>query len=91
MKIIDTAKLVQRVLEPRKANITITDAYDQRDYHISSEKIKRVLGFEPEYTVEDMVRALVLAFDRGAFPDVEDDVYYNIRKMKVEQFGKVHG
>ena len=48
----------------RKAPIDIvtTPTDDIRSYHINSDKIKRVLGFQPQHTIEDAVRDLCLAF-----------------------------
>lgn len=56
---------------------------DLRSYHISSEKIKRELGFVPRRTIEDAVRDLVEAFDAGRIPDsMTDSRYYNIKTMQ---------
>ena len=56
---------------------------DLRSYHISSEKIKRELGFEPSHSIEEGVRDLVGAFRAGAIPDALTDMrYYNIRTMQ---------
>ena len=32
-----------------------TETNDNRSYHVSSEKIKHVLGFETKYTIKDAV------------------------------------
>ncbi|HEY9844302.1 MAG TPA: SDR family oxidoreductase [Candidatus Obscuribacterales bacterium] len=56
---------------------------DHRSYHISSEKIRRELGFAPQHTLQDAIRELVAAFAAGQVPDsMEADKYYNIRVMK---------
>lgn len=56
---------------------------DNRSYHISSERIQRVLGFEPTHTILDAVRGLVDAFDAGKVPDsMSDDRYYNIKTVQ---------
>lgn len=88
MSIMDIAKTVKKVVEetyPDKGDlpIEVTESNDKRSYHINSDKIKRVLGFEPKYTVEDAVRDLCKAFDEGKLPNsFDDDKYYNIRTMK---------
>lgn len=88
MSIMDIAKTVKKVVEERYPDkgdlpIIVTESDDKRSYHINSDKIKRVLGFEPKYTVEDAVRDLCEAFDAGKLPNsFEDDQYYNIRTMK---------
>lgn len=86
MKVIDIAKLIQGTLSPRNVDIVIAPLHDPRDYHISSKKIERVLGFKPCFTIEDAVKELADAFAKGLFPNPDDDKYYNIRKMKVEDF-----
>ena len=56
---------------------------DLRSYHISSEKIKRELGFVPRRTIEDAVQGLVEAFAAGRIPDsMSDSRYYNIKTMQ---------
>jgi nucleoside-diphosphate-sugar epimerase len=56
---------------------------DPRSYHISSEKIKRVLGFEPRKTLRDAVRDVAAAFRDGRIANPEDVNYYNVKKMKM--------
>lgn len=64
-------------------NIVTTPTDDNRSYHVSSDKIKRELGFAPNHTVEDAVRDLVAAFQAGRIPDsMTDDRYYNIKLMQ---------
>jgi nucleoside-diphosphate-sugar epimerase len=59
---------------------------DNRSYHISSEKIKRELGFVPKHTIEDAVRDLLAAFEAGKIPDSMTDIrYYNIKTMQAIQ------
>lgn len=56
---------------------------DPRSYRISSERIRRELGFAPRRTVEDAVRGLLDRFDRGLVPGaMTDSVYYNVRRMR---------
>lgn len=84
----EIAKLVKGTVEeeaPEKApiGITRTPSDDERSYHVSSEKIRNELGFEPERTIEDAVRGLVVAFRQGRVPDaMESTRYYNIDRMK---------
>lgn len=56
---------------------------DNRSYHISSRKIKRELGFEPRYNIEDAVIDLRDAFEANKLPNsMEDEKYFNIRRMQ---------
>ena len=88
MSIMDIAKTVKKVVmetypEMGDIPIEVTESDDKRSYHINSDKIKKVLGFEPKYSVEDAVRDLCKAFAEGKLPDsFDDDKYFNIRTMK---------
>ncbi len=42
---------------------------DPRNYRVSFNKVKNILGFEPEFTISDGVRELVDAFKIGVFSD----------------------
>ena len=56
---------------------------DQRSYHISSEKIREQLGFEPARTIEDAVTELCGAFRAGLIPDALSRLsYYNVKTMQ---------
>ena len=86
--IMDLAKIVKAVVEeefPEKGEIEIvtTPSDDTRSYHVNSDKIRKVLGFQPKCTIEDAVRDLCAAFKAGNLPDsFDDDWYYNVRTMK---------
>lgn len=77
-------QVVQRELPGRgKIEIVTSPSDDRRSYHISSEKIKRELGFVPKRTIEDAVRDLVAAFQAGKIPNPMTDIrYYNIKTMQ---------
>jgi nucleoside-diphosphate-sugar epimerase len=81
-KVREIAGMVKAVVgEDVKIVTTPTD--DNRSYHVSSDKIKRELGFAPSHTIEDAVRDLVAAFQDGRVPDsMTDDRYYNIKRMQ---------
>lgn len=56
---------------------------DHRSYHISSEKIRRELGFNPRRTIEDAVNDLKDAFDKELIPDPMNNIrYYNIKTLQ---------
>lgn len=81
--IMDIANMVKGVVG-RDVEIKVEPTNDNRSYHVSSEKIKKELGFTPKRTIEDAVRDLKDAFDAGKIPaSFEDDSYFNIKRMKV--------
>ena len=62
--------------------IVTSSTDDLRSYHVSSEKIRKELGWEPRYTVPDAVRELVAAFQSGKVPNsLSDPRYFNIKTM----------
>ena len=84
----DIARIVQNVFtqefpDRAKPTIATTPSDDIRSYRISSEKIKRELGFVPTHTLEDAVRDLIRAFEAGKFNAPMDNIrYYNIKMLK---------
>jgi nucleoside-diphosphate-sugar epimerase len=50
---------------------------DPRSYQVDFTKIERTLGFKAEWSIEDGIRELATALQRGVFPDPTDDRYHN--------------
>jgi nucleoside-diphosphate-sugar epimerase len=76
------ADMVAGVVGRERVEIVTTPTDDHRSYHISSERIKRMLGFEPAHSVEEAVRDLSGAYGKGWIPDaMTDKRYYNIKTM----------
>ena len=85
MKIAETVKKVvaEEFSDKDEISIEVTPSDDLRSYHINSDKIKKVLGFKPKYSVEDAIRDLCQAFANDKLPNsLNDDKYYNVRTMK---------
>jgi nucleoside-diphosphate-sugar epimerase len=84
----DIALIVQKIMAqefPDRPQPTIetVPSDDIRSYHISSEKIKRELGFVPKHTIEDAVKDLVKAFRTNKFNDpMNNPKYFNIKMLK---------
>ena len=56
---------------------------DIRSYHINSDKVKRELGFEPKYTIEDAVKSIADAYKKGWITNpMSNSLYYNIKRMQ---------
>jgi nucleoside-diphosphate-sugar epimerase len=56
---------------------------DLRSYHVSSEKIKRELGWTPKRTIEDAVKDLCRAFKAGKLPNsLTDPRYFNVKAIQ---------
>ena len=56
---------------------------DNRSYHISSKKIKKVLDFDSVKTISEAINDLKLAFKKGLLPNsLTDEKYFNIKMMQ---------
>ncbi len=81
-KVIELAEIVRNIVD-KNLEIVIKPTDDNRSYHISSEKIKRELGFLPKHTIEEAVKDLREAFKQNKIPNSMDDIrYYNIKTMR---------
>lgn len=79
----ELAEKVKSVIGDPKIELESVPSDDIRSYHINSDKIRDVLGFEPRYTIEDAVRSLVDAYGKGLIEDgLKNPLYYNIKMMQ---------
>jgi len=82
LKLIEIAELVRKVVGAQ-VGIETTPTDDNRSYHISSDKIRRELGYEPRLTIEDAIIGLRDAFAAGKIHDpLTNPSYYNIKRMQ---------
>ena len=80
--VMELAKIVQEEVGSDVA-IEVKPSTDNRSYHISSEKIRRVLGFSTVHSIREAVRDLRSALEDGRLPNsLTDDKYFNIKKMQ---------
>lgn len=80
--VMELAETVREVVG-RKVRITVAPADDFRSYRVSSEKIRRELGFAPTHTIDQAVEGLVAALDAGKVPDaMTDPRYYNVGTLR---------
>jgi nucleoside-diphosphate-sugar epimerase len=67
-------------------SVEISPSNDLRSYHVSSDKIKRELGWTPERTIEDAVGDLCRAFRAGKIRDsLTEARYYNVRTIQASR------
>ena len=79
----DIAVMVQKTLEDRSIELEYTPSNDNRSYHVNSEKIKSVLGFEPQFTIEDAIRSIAEAYRAGKISDpLNNSLFSNIKRMR---------
>jgi len=75
-KLVDDIFLNQLKVETLSTN-------DNRSYHISSDKIKKILNFEPKFTSSDAVKDLKHAFQNKLLENsLNNPLYFNIEQLK---------
>lgn len=88
LSLMEIAELVRDVVakeypERGPVDIVTTPTDDIRSYHINSNKIGRILDFQPKHTIAEAVAELCQAFKAGKIPNsMEDDRYFNVRLLK---------
>lgn len=87
-KIIELAEMVKKNVENyfNISDIEIevkSETADKRSYHVNSDKIKNILGFEVQYSVDDAILSLCEAFKLGKLPNsLTDSSYINVDTLK---------
>lgn len=77
------AKLVKDTINYNTIAMEYIPTDDARSYHINSDKIKAMLGFEPKYTVKEAIQGLIEAYNKGLIVDgLNNPLYHNIIMMK---------
>ena len=80
--VMELAKITRKVVG-KHIKLVVTPTDDSRSYHISSNKIKKELGFQLSYSIEDAIKDLVSAFKEGLLTDpLENEFYFNIKRMQ---------
>lgn len=84
-KIIDIARIIQAELSDLPVEIQITNTLDQRDYHISSQKILQELGYQPVSSIRAEVAELRRVLESGMFPNIDAPEFYNMQTMNLDK------
>ncbi len=80
--VMHIAEMVRDVVG-KGTEIVVTPTDDLRSYHISSDKVRRELGFVARHTITNAAEDLVRAFHDGKIPNwASDPRYVNIKLMK---------
>lgn len=79
----DLAHLVQMELADPQLTVEYQPSSDLRSYHINSDKINKVLGFQPRQTLEAAIQDLKRAHQNHRIENpLENPKYYNIKMMQ---------
>lgn len=80
--VLELAETVKSVIG-EDVGIKFTPSNDNRSYHISSKKIKDVLGFQAKHSISDAVVDLKFALEDGRLRDsLNNEMYFNIKRMQ---------
>jgi len=79
---------IQR-LTGNKVKLDIKQIHDFRNYKVCFKKAKTYLGYEPRFSIDDIVEQL--HEHREEYGDFENEKYYNIRVFKKMQFSETGG
>lgn len=88
-KIIELAHMVKKNVESffNISDIEIEikkETVDNRSYHVNADKIKKILGFETKYSIDDAIISLCEAFQEGKLPNsLNDKSYINVDTLKI--------
>ncbi len=79
----DIALMVRDTLADPTIELEYTPSNDNRSYHVNSDKIKRVFGFEARYTIQDAISSIADAYRAGKIPDpLNNTMFSNIKRMQ---------
>jgi nucleoside-diphosphate-sugar epimerase len=81
MTILQLAQGVKDIVERggREVEITVSESVeDRRNYAVSFEKIRSILGFEAETLLEGGINEMVQAFQDGLYGDYREEIYSNV-------------
>lgn len=91
MKVIEIAQLISQTVSKEMGKdlipIEVKGYSDNRSYHINSDKIKNVLGWEPKYSVEDAIADMCVRFKSGLWKDSMTNPLYTNIKQYVDKHG----
>ena len=88
LSILEIAQKVKKVVQnefPKigEINIEMHESDDKRSYHINSDKIKTLLNFQPNHSIEDAISELCSAFKNNLLPNsFDNDNYFNVKKLQ---------
>lgn len=80
-------ELIQRIVPTAELIVLGADG-DRRSYFVNFNKIQRVLGFTPKWTLEAGIRQIIEAFQNGSITDY-NDIRYNNAKFLSKENGRL--
>jgi len=83
ISVLDTAKMIIDILGDSSVGLEVTGTNDPRSYKLNADKIKNMLGFEPQFDLKDAVLSVKDAYDRGLIVDgLTNPLFHNVKRMQ---------
>ena len=82
LTVLQIAQKVQFQME-KSCKINIIPILDPRSYRVSGEKIATEIGFTPKHSVDEAITDIKQAYFSGKFQNLESELYFNIKQMKL--------
>ena len=83
MAIREIAEMVREVIGDKSIEFETVPSNDTRSYHINTDKVKKVLGFECKFSIEEAIKSIISAYNKGLIVDgLNNSLYYNIKRMR---------
>lgn len=81
--ILGFAQMVRDTLQDQSIEFDMIPSDDPRSYHVDASKIRRVLGFDFKYSVQDAIKSIADAYKDGKIKDgLNNPIYHNVKLMK---------
>lgn len=81
--IIELAERIQAIVHSVEIEITEVSFQDARNYRVSSDKAKSILGFKPVWTIEDGIREVVSVIQSRRIKDVRNPRFNNSETLRI--------
>jgi len=82
LTVLQIAQKVQSQME-KSCRINIVPIIDSRSYRVSGETIATEIGFTPKHSVDEAIADIKQAYFSGKFQNLESELYFNIKQMKL--------
>ena len=86
MTILQLARAVENVTKKYKYDVKISineqDNQDKRNYMVSFDKIKSILGFEAAISMKEGIEEIAINFKNGEYQNYKDNIYSNVSITK---------
>jgi nucleoside-diphosphate-sugar epimerase len=84
----DVGEIINRLVPNSKVISQGTDG-DRRNYRVNFDKIKKIMGFKPNWNVEEGVKQVIAAIQRGEIEDYTDPIYSNVKFLTEEENSQI--